>query len=182
MPVFNTLPLSRATPNGDRRYYAPRWLARRQVAGRLSEGLKLLCGMFYIRLPPSRESCLDVEEYRESCLGVEGCGEEDTATSACSLRSWRRWRCSRWSYGWDCTGRGFESGAPSVGLVQHVGWLDPVCTHGDGLAANEELQCSLSARAPDTGHCRVASEPGVLCPDGEKHVQLWRSLCTNVAA
>jgi hypothetical protein len=40
--------------------------------------------------------------------------------------------------------KGVENGAPTVGLVQHVGWLDPVGRHSDGLAAHKELQCFLS--------------------------------------
>jgi hypothetical protein len=62
------------------------------------------------------------------------------------MGSRRPWRCSRWCYGWGCAGRGVESGAPAVGLVQHVGWLDPVGRYGDGLAAHKELQCFLSPR------------------------------------
>jgi hypothetical protein len=42
----STLPVSRAQPKGGRRCYAPRWLARRQVAWRLALGVKLLCGIF----------------------------------------------------------------------------------------------------------------------------------------
>jgi hypothetical protein len=38
---------------------------------------------------------------------------------------------------------GVENGAPTVGLVQHVCWLDSVGRHGDGLAAHKELQCFL---------------------------------------
>jgi hypothetical protein len=33
-----------------------------------------------------------------------------------------------------------------VGIVQHVGWLDPICRHSDRLAANKELQSFLSPR------------------------------------
>jgi hypothetical protein len=32
--------------------------------------------------------------------------------------------------------KGVESGASAVGLVQHVGWLDPVGRHGNGLTAH----------------------------------------------
>jgi hypothetical protein len=58
----------------------------------------------------------------------------------CSLCTWR------WCYGWGCDGQGVENGAPTVGLVQHVGWFDPVGRHGDGLAAHKKLQCFLSPR------------------------------------
>jgi hypothetical protein len=46
--------------------------------------------------------------------------------------------------GWRCVGRGVKSGDPGVGLVHHVGWLDPVGRHGDGPAAHKELQRFLS--------------------------------------
>jgi hypothetical protein len=74
--------------------------------------------------PPPRGDC---------CLGVETCREADVATGACSLGRWGLWRCGRMCCGWRCVGRGVKSGAPAVGLVQHVGWLDPVGRHGDGL-------------------------------------------------
>jgi hypothetical protein len=38
------------------------------------------------------------------------------------------------------------NGVSKVGLVQHVGWLDPVGRHGDILAAHKELKCFLSPR------------------------------------
>jgi hypothetical protein len=45
-----------------------------------------------------------------------------------------------------CDGQGVENSAPTVSLVQHVMWLDPVGRHGDRLAAHKELQCFLSPR------------------------------------
>jgi hypothetical protein len=43
--------------------------------------------------------------------------------------------------------------------------FDPVGRHGDGLHANKELQCFLSLREDLVG----ATEPAVLCADGERH-------------
>jgi hypothetical protein len=37
-PIFNILPLSRMLANGSWRFCAPRWLARRQVPQRLTNG------------------------------------------------------------------------------------------------------------------------------------------------
>jgi hypothetical protein len=51
----------------------------------------------------------------------------------CSLCRWS------WCYGGGCAGQAVVNGAPTIGLVQHVGWLDPVGRHGDGLAAHKEL-------------------------------------------
>jgi hypothetical protein len=43
-------------------------------------------------------------------------------------------------------GRGVEIGAPAVGLIQHVGWLDPVGRQGDGLDAHKKLRRFLRDR------------------------------------
>jgi hypothetical protein len=42
--------------------------------------------------------------------------------------------------------KGLKNGAPTVGLVQHVGWLDPVGRHGDRLSAHKGLLCFLFPR------------------------------------
>jgi hypothetical protein len=131
MSASYTLPASWTRPNAARRCYAPRWFARRQDSRRLALSVKLLCGRFPHHHPPTRREC---------CLGVKACGEANAATAACSLCSWR------WCYAWGCASRGVENGAPTVGLVQHVGWLDPVGRHGDRLAVHKELQCFLSPR------------------------------------
>jgi hypothetical protein len=114
-------------------------------------------------------------------LSVEVWVEAKVVTGTCSLSSWRRWRCSRWCYGWGCAGRGVESGTPAVRLIQHIGWLDPVGRHGDGLAAHKELQHFLSERE-DLVRATVRGLHSTACCVMKKtYVQLWMSLCTNVA-
>jgi hypothetical protein len=76
----------------------------------------------------------------ECCLGIKACGEANAATVECSLCSWR-WCCV-----WGSAAHGVENCVPTVGLVQHIGWLDPVGRHGDGLSAHKELQWFLSPR------------------------------------
>jgi hypothetical protein len=50
----------------------------------------------------------------------------------------------------------------TVGLLQHVGWLDPVGRNGDGLAAHMELQCFLCPRE-DLVRAAVRGLPSPTC-------------------
>jgi hypothetical protein len=112
----------------------------------------------------------------ECCLGIEACGEANAETGTCSLCSWK-WCCI-----WSSAAHGVGNCAPTVGLVQHIGWHDPVGRHGDGISERKELQCFLSPREDLVGAVvrgsrtrRDASWRRKTC------VQLWRSLCTKVA-
>jgi hypothetical protein len=87
MSIPYTLALSSARPNGYCPCCAPRCLARRPVARKLSVGVKLLCGKF--PYPPSYRS-------EDGIKSVEGCEEADVATEACSLGSWKPLLCARW--------------------------------------------------------------------------------------
>jgi hypothetical protein len=66
------------------------------VVFQMAFGVRLLCGTFPHH-PPLRMLV--------RCLSVRARVE---ATGACSLGSWRRWRCSRWFCGCGCVGRGTE--------------------------------------------------------------------------
>jgi hypothetical protein len=69
---------------------------------------------------------------------------------------------------------------PQVGLVQHVGWFDPVGRHVDRLAAHKELQHFLSPRENLVGAAVRGLQSPAFCVL-TMSVQLWRSLCMNVA-
>jgi hypothetical protein len=61
--LSSTLPLSCPRPNGDRLCYAKRWLAGRQVARRLTLGVKLLCERFpqsLLKLSSQLQLCLPI--------------------------------------------------------------------------------------------------------------------------
>jgi hypothetical protein len=112
--------------------------------------------------PPRRGDC---------CLGVKACGEADVATGECSLGSWRRCRCGRWCCSWGSVGRRVQSGASVVGLVQHVGGLDPIGRHGDRLAAHKELQRFLSPREDPAGAAVRGLKSPACCVLAEKDMR-----------
>jgi hypothetical protein len=55
------------------------------------------------------------------------------------------------------------------GLVEGVGWLNPVGRHGNGPARNEDLKSSAAVRGPDKGLCIGVPIRGELRPVGERH-------------
>jgi hypothetical protein len=95
------------------------------------------------------------------------------ASGARSLRYCMRWRCGCWCRCCSPVGRRAEGEASVVGLLQCVGWLDPVGRHSDRCVAHKELQRFLSPREDLVGAAVRGRR--------KTSVQSRRSLCTNVA-
>jgi hypothetical protein len=102
------------------------------------------------RIKKGRSSCGRVPTAppppRGDFLGVKTCREAYMASGARSLRSCRRWRCDCLCRCCDPVCRRAEGEASVVGLLQCVGWLDPVGRHSDMSAAHKELHRFLSPR------------------------------------
>jgi hypothetical protein len=61
---------------------------------------------------------------------------------------------------------------PAVGLLQHVGLLDPVDRHSDALASHKELQCIPSTREDLVGAAVRGLQSPECCVLTEKYMRL----------
>jgi hypothetical protein len=66
-----------------------------------------------------------------------------------------------------------------IGLVQHVGWLDPIGRHGDRLAAHEELQRFLSPREDPVGAAVRGLQSPECCVLAEKDMLAIKEVCVH---